>query len=322
MRRPVRPITLFTGVLLVLAVGCGGGGNPAPGASTAGPASTSHSASTAAVKYAHVVAYFTEAGGSTVVHFKTVDTATQLRVADAIAADPYDQDAEGGEVSATAGRVAMLVGLRAAMSALGWTEVGVGEQWYDVQFSGGPDARVAVIEPDTSTSAGPPSPTSSETLTTTTPTNAPEPTPPANTMPDYEAVLGEPIESQVLTDFVDRHGCFARNAYYKCYDAGIEMSVSTGMVLASVFMYANRSDYAVYQGELPMGLRWGMSRASVEAALGRPDRQTAPTKYSYDPYTDVYLVTGHRYKTLTLEFSVGQNTADTELLGAVTVSDR
>lgn len=150
------------------------------------------------------------------------------------------------------------------------------------------------------------------------PSPEPEPEPAAG----LETIVGLPVDDPQVNAVLDRYACridwgLMAGGGVKCVASGIGLSVSTGLLVSSVFLYADGVDgYSEFTDDLPMGLAWGKSRDSVQAQLGTPVRSGEITMY--DAYVfDVYQPAGQSFVTLTLEYD-----SVTGGLRKVTMTDR
>lgn len=90
----------------------------------------------------------------------------------------------------------------------------------------------------------------------------------------YRDFLGKTLENDAVVEFILRNNCYYGMGNYACKSQGIELGVTmVKRQIRTVFMYRQGVEgYKQYKGELPLGLRWTDTLASVEARLGQPSK--------------------------------------------------
>lgn len=266
-RRWVTALVLLLGGALL--TGCGGGGSPPAPTVTSSPTPAS-SVSSAAARMATVQVYPTDDGAGSALHLRAVEEGTGTVIVEAIGSDPYDPSADVPLPQWTTMRQALLVQLCTAMSALGWTQVGTGPQWYDVRFSGGPGARTATYAPV------PPGPDASAPPEPAPTSEAPGPAPDGEGVDDLLVLVGRPFEDPAVTRLVQACGYgddVHASANVVCVRRGFELTLASDLTVQSVTVFNAESDgFSQYAGELPLGLTWDDGYADVLARLGQPEQ--------------------------------------------------
>lgn len=87
---------------------------------------------------------------------------------------------------------------------------------------------------------------------------------------DYRELLGRSPSDPAVASLISGHCSHEMN--YLCRRDGVEFAIGENGRIRTVFLYAQGADgFAAYTGALPLDLRWGQTRAEVEARLGPPD---------------------------------------------------
>jgi len=86
--------------------------------------------------------------------------------------------------------------------------------------------------------------------------------------PNYQALLGKPLNDQYVADFMAANHCSTVVQYQICGSTGIALEVDRDQKIKTVFLFPGRSEtFAAFHGELPYGLHWTDSMAVVEQKL-------------------------------------------------------
>ncbi|MGN6300833.1 MAG: hypothetical protein ACTHN8_07040 [Angustibacter sp.] len=264
MVRFARRAALVLLVLVVLVLtSCGGGGSPGAAPTSSTTASTS---TTATVRHGQIqVKHLLQDGQRRLTLQAVLDTGQVVMVA--IGSDTDDAN-DAAVPQWTPMRQALLIQLRTALKTLGWTETGTGPAWYQVAFSGGPDARIPVIESPTGGSSG-------STLSS-------EPAPPPSTtatgggteVGDLLALIGKPFDDPAVAALVRRCGAgddYHRSGNIACIDEGFELTLDSHLVVKAITLFnLEYSGYGQYGGTLPLGLTWDDDYHAVIRKLGPP----------------------------------------------------
>ena len=250
-----RAATVLIVVVVLILAGCGGGGSPGAAPSTA---------STATVRHGQIqVVHLLENGQRRLTLQAVLDTGDVVMTA--IGSD-VDDAVDAQVPQWTTMRQALLIQLRTALETLGWTEAGTGPAWYQVSFTGGPDARIPIIE----------SPTGSSSSTTSS-----EPAPPSTSrvgggteVGDLVALIGKPWDDPQVQALVRRCGPGSdahRSGNIACESEGFELTLSSALGVKAVTLFNfEYSGYDQYQGRLPLGLTWDDDYDTVMRKLGPP----------------------------------------------------
>ena len=245
--------TALLAVAVVLLAGCGGGTKPA--AEVGSP--------TPSVRYAHIEVVHTTINGEARVQLRTVIEGGG-EVMTAIGSDV--DYGETGEFKWTSMRAALLIQLKSAMKALGWQEIGTGPAWWQVRYSGGPNAKIPVIE-SASPSTGP-----TERLTT----------PATGENGDIGdaaylvSLIGKDIDDPAVAPLVRACGNVGRSLHSNiaCQDKGFEVTIGSDLRIVDISLYAkDPGTYGEYAGALPLGLTWSDGYYDILDKLGTPDRR-------------------------------------------------
>jgi hypothetical protein len=106
----------------------------------------------------------------------------------------------------------------------------------------------------------------------------------------YETVLDKPLTDEVVANFITGNDCSSANQFLLCRAAGIALWTDSNQVVDSIYLYLNNAEgFAPYNGELPYGLKFYDTMASVEYKLARqgigknglPDAGATPDRMHY-----------------------------------------
>lgn len=90
----------------------------------------------------------------------------------------------------------------------------------------------------------------------------------APALADVTQLIGQDATSDMVYDFARQMRCAQHVNYFKCKDTGVEFHIdSSWLKVVSVWLYANDAD-GYFRGEIPLGLKWGMTPQQVQALLG------------------------------------------------------
>lgn len=255
-----RAIFVFVAVVVLVLAACGGG---SPGA--APTASTTTPSPTATARHGQIqVVHLLENGRRRLTLQAVLDTGEVVMTAIGSDAD----DAVDAQVPQwTTMRQALLIQLRTALKTLGWTETGTGPAWYQVSFSGGPNARIAVMETATGSATESPTTSSGPASPSTTSGGGTE-------VSDLVALIGKPWDDPQVQALVRRCGPGSdahRSGNIACESEGFELTLSSALGVKAVTLFNfEYSGYDQYQGRLPLGLTWGDDYDAVMRKLGPP----------------------------------------------------
>src|SRR5688572_4166248 len=92
----------------------------------------------------------------------------------------------------------------------------------------------------------------------------------------YEALLGKSLDDQAVADFIASNCTLAGSMQY-CRPAGLALWIDANQTVRQVHLYIhNAKDFAMYKGELPLGLAPNDTMADVEHKLGQWKVDHAP----------------------------------------------
>lgn len=106
----------------------------------------------------------------------------------------------------------------------------------------------------------------------------------------YETILDKPLSDAVVVDFVASNDCSSANQFLLCKTAGMALWTDSSQIVDTVYLYLNNEEgFAPYNGELPYGLKFYDTMASVEYKLARqgignnglPDAEAIPDRMHY-----------------------------------------
>lgn len=106
----------------------------------------------------------------------------------------------------------------------------------------------------------------------------------------YEGLLGKSIDDKDAAKFLSRNNCESSGQYQVCQSAGLTLWAESDLIVKTIRLYINNSDgFALYQGNLPFGLRFYDIMGAVEYKLkrqgveneGRPDEGSSPDHFHY-----------------------------------------
>ena len=107
---------------------------------------------------------------------------------------------------------------------------------------------------------------------------------------NYETLIDKPLADEIVGDFLAANNCSSANQFLLCKTAGVALWTDSNQVIETVYLYLNNEDgFAAYQGELPFGLKFYDTMASVEYKLkrqgvdndGLPDEGVTPDHMHY-----------------------------------------
>lgn len=106
----------------------------------------------------------------------------------------------------------------------------------------------------------------------------------------YESILDKPLADDGIADFLAGNDCSSADQFLLCKSAGVALWIDSNQVVETVYLYLNNEDdFAPYKGELPYGLKFYDTMASVEYKLARqgignnglPDKGVTPDHMHY-----------------------------------------
>lgn len=93
----------------------------------------------------------------------------------------------------------------------------------------------------------------------------------------YEAVLGKPVRSNAVADFIASNGCTPAGQFQLCRSAGLALWADADQTVKTAYLYiGDLSYFSPYRGELPFGLAARDTMAAVEQKFGQPKVVHAP----------------------------------------------
>ena len=104
-------------------------------------------------------------------------------------------------------------------------------------------------------------------------------------------MLGKDINTAEMRTWLSTLGApkidrFDDSYYYSYKSAGISLRFSTKGMLTTLFFYAEGADgYRQYQGNLPFGLSFQLTRKEIEGTLGLPDKSRGGDAYYWADYS-------------------------------------
>jgi len=258
---------------VLVTTACGGSGPPTanPSASlTSNPTATSTSTQLAdTMRHGSIRPVHMTTGGERRFTLQAVLDDGQV-VMTAIGSDADDPPGTD-EPELTSMRQALLFQLRTALTSLGWKETTTGPDWYDVEFVGGPDAVIPVIESTSPVTEGP---TDGEE-TSDADTAEPAPPPQPNELGDLVSLIGKDFDDPAVARLARVCGPgsdFHRSGNIACENAGFELTLGGARLVVKAitlfnFEYSGSNQYG---GTLPLGLTWDDDYAAVLDKLGDP----------------------------------------------------
>jgi len=107
---------------------------------------------------------------------------------------------------------------------------------------------------------------------------------------DYRNLLGKSRNDQAIVNLIAIDGCVEELPYLLCREAGMALWLDSNQSVRKIHLYVNNSDgFALYQGELPLGLKFYDIMGAVEYKLnrlgvgseGRPEETAVPDHMHY-----------------------------------------
>lgn len=251
-----RVLAVITGVLLLAVAACGA-------AQQAGSSGTTRPAD----RYAVTKVVHTTDGEQARVTLQAVTEQGDV-VMTAIGSD-----VDTGETSLgwTTMRQALFVQLGAAMKALGWEQVSTGPDWWQARYRGGPDAKIATIEPGEPTQE----PRTSSTPPSRRSTASPAPSS-ADTGPvDLVRLIGRSIDDPLVRGMFVTCRIPQSSGDIDCASQGFRLMLGSSMTVVGITLHGDygSSVWATYAGQLPLGLTWADTYETILSKLGQPERR-------------------------------------------------
>jgi hypothetical protein len=93
----------------------------------------------------------------------------------------------------------------------------------------------------------------------------------------YQTVLGKSLNDKDVANFIAINNCSSVAQLQLCQSAGMALQMDSDQTVKSVFLYpGDDNSFAAYKGELPLGLTFTDTMATVEQKFGQPVEIHAP----------------------------------------------